>query len=321
MEAFLLQAIQANPADELARQALADWLEERGDPRGELLRLSLALLQRPDSADHARRETQQERLQALLAERVVPCVPTFHNSIGMQFALIPPGWFVYGSPEDEEGRYRDERKQREVEIRQPFYLGVFAVTQEQYRRVMGVNPSWFAPTGGGRTRVAEADTRSFPVEQVSPEDAEAFCLRLSLLPEEQAQGRVYRLPSEVEWEYACRAGTTTTFYFGPSLCSTQANFDGDRPYGGAAQGSNLERTCAVGSYPPNAFGLHDMHGNVDEWCSDQRGNPYDGFERVLRGGSWCFGARYCRAAYSGSAGNPNCNGFRVACDVVSGPQP
>ena len=317
MEELLLQAIHANPADDLAGQALADWLEEQGDPRGELLRLSLQVRLRPVRADHAGCE---ERLQALLADGVSPCVPIFLNSIGMKFALIPPGKYLQGSLEDEEGRYRDERLQREVEVSQPFYLGVFAVTQEQYQRVMGGNPSYFSPTGDGRAEVVGLDTLLFPVEQVSEEDANAFCRKLSKLPEEQTENRVYRLPTEVEWEYAARAGTTTPFHFGKALGSARANFDGNYPYGGAARGPNLERTCAVGSYPPNPFGLYDMHGNVDEWCSDVHGNHYDGYGRMLRGGSWWFGARFCRAAYTADPGSRNCSGFRVACNASPGLQ-
>src|SRR5205807_7859539 len=138
-----------------------------------------------------------------------------------------------------------------VTLTRPFFLGRFPVTQWQYQRVMGVNLSFFfgGERGGGPEH---------PVEMVNWEDAVEFCRRLSALPAEKAAGRVYRLPTEAEWEYACRAGTTTPFSFGTALSSTQANFNGTYPYGGAATGPYLRRTAKVGSYAPNAWGLYDM---------------------------------------------------------------
>jgi formylglycine-generating enzyme required for sulfatase activity len=140
---------------------------------------------------------------------------------------------------------------------------------------------------------------------------------------------VYRLPTEAEWEYACRAGTTTPFHFGKSLSSRQANFDGNHPYGGAEKGPYLARTCKVGSYKPNKFGLYDMHGNVHQWCSDWYDKDYykdspakdplgpdRGAVRVLRGGSWIVLGRFCRAAdrLTNDPGGRDYNmGFRVAC--------
>src|SRR5262249_37514254 len=140
-------------------------------------------------------------------------------------------------------------------------------------------------------------------------DALAFCKKLSALAAEKKARRVYRLPSEAEWEYACRAGTKTPFHYGDSLSSKQANFDGSKPYGAAVRGPYLERTCAVGTFAPNAWGLYDMHGNVWEWCHDwyaegyyKKSPPRDpqgpsrGTLRVIRGGSWYYFARSCRAA-------------------------
>jgi formylglycine-generating enzyme required for sulfatase activity len=226
----------------------------------------------------------------------------------MKLVRIPPGTFRMGSPRDEQGRSDDEG-QHEVEITHPFYMGVHEVTQEQYEKVMGTNPSYFSPTGGGKDRVRDVDTSRFPVESVSWEDAGAFCAKLSAVPEEKQAGRVYRLPTEAEWEYACREGGRVSgpFHFGSSLCSTQANFDGNHPYGGADRGPNLERPAPVGSYQANAFGLYDLHGNVWEWCADWYGwyNPKDrrdpqgpasGTIRVPRGGSWYNSGRNCRAA-------------------------
>jgi formylglycine-generating enzyme required for sulfatase activity len=242
------------------------------------------------------------------------------NSIGMRLVLVPAGKFKMGSPE--------EGPVHEVEITKAFRLGVFEVTQEEYRKVVGSNPSHFCSTGVGKDVVQGLDTSTFPVENVSWEDAVAFCKKLSELPEEMQAGRVYRLPTEAEWEYACRAGTTTAFHFGEALSSTLANFDGRFPFGGAPKGGSPERPSAVGSYAKNAFGLADMHGNVWEWCSDWYGDNYYGVSpaadppgpavgtaRVLRGGGWSNEARSCQSAFRGK-GAPTLRlknlGFRVA---------
>ena len=257
--------------------------------------------------------------------------PTVTNSIGMKLVLVKPGIFLMGSPPSEAER-RDDEDQHEVEITRPFYVGVYEVTQEQYERVMGNNPSFFSPTGGGKARVKGMDTRQFPVESVSWEDAVEFCRRLSALPEEKANERAYRLPTEAEWEYSCRGGPffknpSPPFYFGNSLSSTRANFEGNLPYGGAAKGVYLERPTKVGSYPPNALGLYDLHGNVFEWCADwydaeyykrsprqDPQGPENGEHRVSRGGSWFMNGRYCRAAYRANyapGDRDNDNGIRV----------
>jgi uncharacterized protein (TIGR02996 family) len=307
-EAALLQALHDDPADETSWLVLADWLEEQGDlPRAELLRAQRRLLGMRFKARG--RRALEKRVQELLAAGVRPCVPALTNSLGMTFTLIPAGKFRMGSPEQEEGRHADEGPQHEVEITRPFYLGTYPVTQEEYLRLTGANPSHFAVSGPGVKAVTGLDTRRFPVERVSWDDAQEFCRRLSALPAEQQAGRTYRLPTEAEWEYACRAGTTTVFHVGNSLSSHLACCDGKRPYHAEA-GPDLERTVPVGSYPPNAWGLSDMHGNVFEWCADWYGSdsywprppedpqgPPDGELRVLRGGSWTDWATDLRCAY------------------------
>ena len=233
---------------------------------------------------------------------------TLTNSIGMKFMLIPAGEFQMGSPANEEGR-EDWEQQHRVRITHPFYLGAYEVTQEQFQQVMGNNPSDFKGV-------------NLPVEQVSRDDAVEFCRKLS-----QEEGKIYRLPTEAEWEYACRAGTKTAFAWGNSASSAQANINGNASYGDAAKGPSIEKTSSVGSYMPNAFGLYDMHGNVWEWCSDWYGSNYypnspaddpvgpgAGSGRVFRGGSWFDYPVYCRTA-SRSIGRPadrtNLVGFRV----------
>jgi uncharacterized protein (TIGR02996 family) len=315
---LLLNALHAGPADATTWLALADALEENGQSdRAELTRLGRQLLlgELPEGEG---RLAAERRVQALLASGVPPCVPLWRNSIGMTFALVPAGTFVMGSPETEADRSDDEGPQHEVEITRPFYLGVFPVTQEPYERVMGVNPSQF-------TSVAGEDTRLFPVENVSWEEAKEFCEKLT---NQEGGGRVYRLPTEAEWEYACRGGLASQiFHFGNTLNSTQANFDGNSPYG-TAKGPYLARPCKVGSYKPNAFGLYDMHGNVWEWCGDWYDEDYygkspprdpsgrsEGSRRVFRGGGWNGDGRRCRSAYRSRRGPAYRNGrlgFRVA---------
>jgi formylglycine-generating enzyme required for sulfatase activity len=225
------------------------------------------------------------------------------NSLGMKLRRIPAGTFVMGSPPTERGRSLEE-KQHEVDITRPFYLGIFEVTQEEYRKVTGKSPSHFSSTGGGSGLVKGLDTRRHPVEGISWEDARRFCKQLSELPDERKRKRVYRLPTEAEWEYACRAGTDTAYSFGSSATEL-----GDYAwYAGTSGGM----THPVGQKKPNAWGLYDMHGNVAEWCADPYSEEYYEHSprkdprgpdtqpvpplRVLRGGSWQDGAGDARSA-------------------------
>jgi len=215
------------------------------------------------------------------AEKSKDPAPTLSLDLGggvkMDLVLIPAGEFVMGSPESEVGRTRFE-KQRRVRIAKSFYMGKYEVTQEQYQRIMGTNPSEFK---GPRN----------PVEMTCWNDAASFSRKLS-----QLTGKSVRLPMEAEWEYACRAGTTTTFHYGNSLGSDQANFRGNAPYGGAATGVFRMKTTSVGSFAANAWGLHDMHGNVWEWCGVPTGST--AVRRIFRGGAWKLSASVCRSAHS-----------------------
>jgi formylglycine-generating enzyme required for sulfatase activity len=257
------------------------------------------------------------------------------NSIGMKLAPIPTGKFIMGSPVDEPGRPwlgRDEidyEEQHPVTIREPFYMGVYPVTQAAYEQIMGkapgYEPSYFSREGGGKDKVKGfKDTGQFPRENVSWKDAREFCRRLSELPEEKAAGRRYRLPTEEEWEYACRAGTTTPYSFGKTMSQQQANFSASGPDARLETGNNFGRTTPVGYFnSPNKFGLHDMHGNVSQLCEDGYGpyqaelrnpNNYQGV--VVRGGCWASPGILCRAAARGKGYGANMySGFRVALSV------
>jgi formylglycine-generating enzyme required for sulfatase activity len=270
------------------------------------------------------------------------------NSIGMKLALIPAGKFLMGSPATEPER-EDKEVQHEVTISRPFYLGAYEVTQAQFARLMGKvneggkhNPH----NPGARFAAGSGGGPDHPIENIRWFHAVAFCKRLTALPAEKRAGRTYRLPTEAEWEYACRAGSSTPFHFGTSLSAKQANFNGRFPYGGAPVGPYLRKTARVGSYAPNAWGLYDMHGNVAEWCSDfydknyyrhsprvdprgpARGVLSTGFGawpdrtkqfyRVARGGCWLDEGRGCRSAYRLKAMPQEANrliGFRVVCEV------
>ncbi len=249
---------------------------------------------------------------------------TVTNSIDMKFARIPAGSFIMGAPKEEGGPANEA--QHRVSISRPYYLGAFEVTQAQYRRVMGTTPSHFAAGAPGAEDVRGLDTRDFPVEQVTWAQAVEFCEKLSRLPAEKKAGRRYRLPTEAEWEYACRAGTTTAFAFGDTISSKLANFHGVKPYRDAEEGPALNRTAAVGSYKPNAWGLYDMHGNVWEWCSDfysdtpppgrvvDPAGPARGTERVIRGGSHAYTGMHARSARRSNQAPDtfgNSVGFRV----------
>ncbi len=327
----LLHAIHDDPADEASWLVLADWLEENDDPkRAELLRAHRGL--RSDQPA-AKRRRGERHVMELLAAGVKPCVPVRTNSPGMELALIPAGSFRMGSPPREPRRMADEHL-RTVSITQSFYLGTCLVTQAQYRAVMPRNPSEFSRR---RKEYRNLPTDRFPVDSVTWFDAQLFCERLSDRENTFAQGWEYRLPTEAEWEYACRAWLSSRwpFHYGASLGAEQANFDGRYPYppdNYDESGLYPARPCEVGSFVPNAFGLFDMHGNLDEWCLDwhrdlddvgdevdPRG-PDEGDEKVVRGGSWRGQGEDCRSAVR-IGEDPGVGmshvGFRVALGRVS----
>jgi len=212
------------------------------------------------------------------------------NSQGMDFVLIPPGSFIMGSPEDEFQR-SDNENLHKVTITRAFYIQTTEVTQEQWKKIMGDNPSKF--TGCPKC----------PVDSISWHDAMAFIRKLNQLEHTTK----YRLPTEAEWEYACRANTDTPFYFGKFLSTDQANYNGNHPIPGSPKGINRNQTIPVSSFPANPFRLYDMHGNVYEWCQDWYGDyptepiidptgPETGYSKISRGGGMSSYARRCRSA-------------------------
>jgi formylglycine-generating enzyme required for sulfatase activity len=218
------------------------------------------------------------------------------SPLGMKFVPLPKGTFYMG--------WNGEKKGVKTEIKEDFEIAIHTVTQGQWQEVLGKNPSYFSRDGGGEAKVKDIkdeDLKHFPVESVSWDDAQEFIKKLN--EKEKGRGYLYRLPTEAEWEYACRGGATTEeecsyhFYFAKptnDLSSTQANY-GAFPFG--KKGPYLGRTTKVGSYAPNKAGLYDMHGNVWQWCEDlwEKG----GSDRVIRGGSWFDDGDYCRAAGRG----------------------
>ena len=287
-----------------------------------------------------------------------------HDGLELAMLLIPAGSFVMGSPPQEQERNDREGPQHRVELGE-FLLGRTPITQAQWRAVsqwqplpaerwgreLDPEPSFFQPRsnpkargfGDGRFSLLEGETDSDqrPVDNVSWLEAIEFCSRLS-----QRTGRHYTLPSEAQWEYACRAATTTAFHFGETITPELANYDGTSTYADGSKGEVRKQTTPVGMFPANAWGLQDMHGNVWEWCLDHwhdsyEGAPADGSawenlaepnnkattkkgnnsdseqqRRLLRGGSWLNHPRDCRSAYRSNDHPDNRNGsigFRVCC--------
>jgi len=236
------------------------------------------------------------------------------NSIGMRLARINAGTFEMGSPASETGRWEDETLHT-VTLTGDYYLGIVPVTQEKYRRLMDNNPSFF-------------EGRHSAVDRVVWDDAVAFCRRLSNLPQERTRQHLYRLPTEAEWEHACRAGSRTRFSYGDDAdhLHQYAWHLGDLDQGGPEE---FLPNDWPGRLQPNAWGLYDMHGGVWDWCRDWYGEypnravtdphgPPDGVHRVTRGGSWACQARICRSArrsFVTPTHREVAFGFRVAMDA------
>jgi len=307
MEAEFLAEIAANPDDWTPRLVLADWLEERGDPRAEMIRLQHHLLH-----GHWGEEPAATRLLELIAAGVVTPCPRMAMSGGTELLLIPPGEFLMGGPKDEPVHY-DSETQVQVTLTTGFWLGKSAVTQGEWQRVMGTTP-WtgqqYVVNGANypATYISHVDTET---GEVVSDSALAFCQQLTV--QEQKAGRLpanweYRLPTEAEWEYACRAGTHTAYSFGD---------DPDRlkDYGWYRKNCfDLRESYShrVGLKRANAWGLQDMHGNVWEWCATIESSGWYG---VSRGGSWDFSAGDCRSADRrrfNSSNRGSILGFRVA---------
>jgi sulfatase modifying factor 1 len=236
------------------------------------------------------------------------------NEIEIPFRWCPPGKFKMGSPDCEQDRNLNEN-QVDVILSKGFWMMENEVTQELYQAVMGENPSYFNGSG------------NLPVERVLWNDTLAFIKKLNETKAviDQLSGYRFALPTEAQWEYACRAGTTTATAFGDSLSSEQANFDGNYPYANTEKGPYIRKTIEVGKYPANSWHIYDMHGNVWEWVKDWyadtlRGGtdptgPLEATERVIRGGSWGSFGSWCRSSLRGKESlyfRFNYIGFRLA---------
>jgi formylglycine-generating enzyme required for sulfatase activity/tRNA A-37 threonylcarbamoyl transferase component Bud32 len=229
------------------------------------------------------------------------------KGITLEMVSIPEGEFLFGLPNETKNKTDYELMQQVVKV-PAFYMSKYPITQNQWQAIMKNNPSRFK--GGNR-----------PVEQVSWFEALTFCQKLMA-----KTGKQYRLPTETEWEYACRGGTTTLFHFGETITTDLANYDGNCAYAGASKGRYRQKTVNVGSFSPNAFGLYDMHGNVREWCANIWENTYEEQEiivtdvndlrlRALRGGAWSDHPLYCRCT-SRYGLDPQTKNFIIGFRVV-----
>jgi uncharacterized protein (TIGR02996 family) len=292
----LLAWIVAEPLVETRWLVLADYLAGNDDPRrAELLRLHRKLLGTCcERGAHSTRADWQRFVVDLLRAGVAPCVPqhtlVLPRGVPLLGSFVPPGSFLMGGTESDA-----EKPVHRVTLTTGYFLGVHPVTQAQWKAVMGTAPSHFK----GPNR---------PVEQVSWDECHEFCVKLTA--HRHGRGAV-GLPTEAQWEWACRAGTTTHFHFGDMPSTDWFNYNGSHTSNGSKKGTNREQTTDVGSFAHNPWGLFDLHGNVWEWCADEyapytrdeRADPVgksenpDDIYRVLRGGSWYYGPQYCRAAF------------------------
>ena len=335
MDAEICAELLARPNDPGPRLVYADWLEERGDLRAEVVRLLNDVLR----FECENRRGKEERLRALAADRIVWPGPIYTNSVGMELVWIPAGEFVMGgdlTPERleqitgvESKNFRREHPQRQVRLTHPFYIGRAVVTQgERSLLSKQSHRSYFSSSGFGHDFVREVDTSRLPLESISWNQAVRLCRRLTKLDREAKilpKSWEYRLPTEAQWEYACRAGTMTAFSFGATLPPSVAN-----------TGNPMGPTTVPETYPSNPFGLFDMHGNVLEWCQDWFRSPYlptspvddpvgvqGGKTKVLRGGCYSDADWWARSAARHHAApdeRTSAGGLRVCLSPTDAPQ-
>ena len=313
LQAALFAEIVARPADDMPWLVLADWFEDLGETfRAELVRLSVSIRHHADGPERLVKEL---RLRELYALGLTIPLPTRRIAVGadsaMELVFVPPGRFLMGCSPTQMSREFNEGPEHSVRLTRGFWLGSHPVTQGHWFSLLGTHPP-----GGYRSKL-------LPVAGISWFECQEFLAALA-----RQHGREFLLPTEAEWEYACRALTTTPFSQGARLSIHLANFDGNYPYGSIAVVPTVGAPTPIGLYPPNGFGLHDMHGNVWEWCFDwfdaayyssgptiDPAGPTHGTLRVLRGGSWhnfdwsCRSASRERFAPESSSGT---HGFRVA---------
>lgn len=314
-------------------------VEQLGDPAfPKRVDASKKLIELGDKALPALRKAAvsgDPELRSRAEEVILKITPPMRRSktVAMELKRIEPGTFAMGSPTLEKNRRPDEQ-QHDVRIKSPFYLGTYEVTQAEYRKVMNANPSWFNADGGGAVKVGAQDTGRFPVENVNWFSAIEFCNKLSQLDDlppyykieditrETGQirnatvtilgGSGYRLPTEAEWEYACRGHVDAPYNFAKNPTGREFNSKATvitGGYGGGPLWRSTDMTTPAGTYAANGFGLHDMHGNVAEWCWDYYDKDYyansprvdpqgpaKGDHRVNRGGSWLTTEVSCRSA-------------------------
>lgn len=262
---------------------------------------------------------QVKNLQSKTAEQLgieVERIVKINDYVEIDFVLIPPGEFYMGSLSTEKGRGKDEGPVHKVKISKPFYMSKYEVTQIQYQTVFD-----------STRKIFYSKDDDNPADRVSYNQANRFTEELSLLKREE--GLKFRLPTEAEWEYACRAGTTTPFYTGEIINSEQANYNATEIYDNGTEGVYLKRATIVGSYPPNPFGLYDVHGNVWEWCRDRFQKHFyehsplidpmaGGDEPVRRGGAWDSPPEDCRSAnrsHRKSWRHMANTGFRIVLEI------
>ena len=282
--------IVSNPHRHETWLIMADWLEDQNDPRAELVRLTWQVQHESNHPDFLAR---QLRMQELLTAGFRPIRPHWINELGVDFVLITGGPGYIGSPVTEVDRGITEQNQQQIAIVNPFWLSVHPITQTQWEMVTDYNPSFFSKDGPYHHRVADlhdAEVASFPAEGFMYNDIARFCRKFEA---------PIRLPTAVEWEYACRAGTTTPWHFGYFCDSNQANVLIDNIFMTTIQAREvLPNPCNSILYPPNAWGLYGMHGNLWEWTSD---SDHGSSQKIVKGGCFDAPARWSRSSSNSSA--------------------